>query len=303
MQANADLRAHLINVHTYVVTPFHDDLSLNSDALQSNLEFLIDQGVKVLAMGGGTGEFEALTPDEHVTITRLALERAKDQAFVVATVPGNIGIAKELLGEYQSLGVQCVLGMPPLIRGNIPANISGVYEYYRALCAATTLPIMPYNTQGWTVDVYEELAKVDGIICVKDPCLNSHEMFKAIKQLGDRFIWIGNKKHDPGVAHLRYQMGMEAFTSGQSNFWPQPELELHEAAQQQDWPRMVELQSRCAALEGLRILSDDAAMVKAAMDWVGLYGGPVRPPRWNIADESREVLHQTLVELGVPRCG
>jgi dihydrodipicolinate synthase/N-acetylneuraminate lyase len=125
-------------------------------------------------------------------------------------------------------------------------------------------------------------------------------MFQAIERLGDRYLWIGNKRFDPGVTHLRYQMGMETFTSGQCNFWPEPELELHAAGLRQDWPRMIELQRRCAPLERLRLLNDDAAMVKAAMDLVGLIGGPVRPPRRDVPPESREQLAETLTELGVP---
>ena len=54
-------------------------------------------------------------------------------------------------------------------------------------------------------------------------------------------------------------------------------------------------------IERLRMLSDDAAMVKAAMDFVALYGGPVRPPPRNFTSEGREQLSATLDDLNVPR--
>lgn len=302
MTTSTELADQLKNVHTYVVTPFQQDnlLKIDTDALTNNLRFVVDSGVRVVALGGGTGECEALTPDEHILVTRTALDTVGGEALVVATVPGNIGIATGLLADYERLGVEVVLGMPPLIRGKVPADLSGVAEYFRVLCGSTSLPVMPYNTQAWPVEVFCQLAEIDGIIGVKDPCHNPHELFKAIQQLGDRFIWIGNKRHDPGVLHLRYQMGIEAFTSGQTNFWPGPELELHAAALQQDWTRMIELQRICAPLEQLRLQNDDAAMVKAAMDVVGLYGGPVRPPRRDIPAASRDRLKQTLTKLGVP---
>ena len=299
---SADLRIRLKNVHTYVATPFRKDdlLSIDIDAMVRNLRFLVESGVRVVAIGGGTGEFEALTPDEHVELTRTALRAVDNRALVIATVPGNISIAHGLLGQYEELGVEVVLGMPPLIRGKIPADLAGVVEYFQLLCDCTALPVMPYNTQEWSAEMFCRLAEIDGIIGVKDPCHNPHELFKAIQQLGDRFVWIGNKRHDPGVLHLRYQMGIEAFTSGQSNFWPSPELELHEAALAQDWDHMIELQKLCAPLERLRMQSDDAAMVKASMDFVGLHGGPVRPPRRNITAENREQLAATLKALNVP---
>jgi dihydrodipicolinate synthase/N-acetylneuraminate lyase len=124
-------------------------------------------------------------------------------------------------------------------------------------------------------------------------------LFRAIRELGDRFVWIGNKRHDPGVLHFRYQMGIDGFTSGMSNFLPEPELELHEAALARDWDRMVELQERVAPLERLRMASDDAASVKAGMDLVGLSGGRVRPPRLDLSDTEREALRSVLDGLGV----
>ena len=299
------LRDQLKNVHTYVVTPFcqQDPLQVDWEALRGNLRFLIDAGVRVVAVCGGTGEFEALSPAEFLEVTRVAQETVGNDALVVATVPGNLAVASELLGAYEQLGIQAVLGMPPLIRGQIPRDMDGVISYFRLLCAATPLAVMPYNTQGWPAEMFCRFAEIDGIIAVKDPCFHPHELFKAIQLLGTRFVWIGNKQHDPGVVQLRYQMGVEAFTSGQSNFWPAPELELHAAATRQDWQRCVELQQQCAPLERLRMQSDDAAMVKACMDLVGLYGGPVRPPRCEIDPAARETLRATLGTLEVPRAG
>ena len=300
MPFSEELKSRLRNVHTYVVTPFskQDLFKVDLAALRGNLKFLVSSGVRVVALGGGTGEFEAITPAEYLSITRAALETVGDDALVIATVPGNLGVAADLLSEYERMGVQIVLGMPPLIRGRIPTDLSGIADFYRLLCQQTSLPVMPYNTQAWPVGVFCELAEVQGIIGIKDPCLNPHELFKAIQQLGDRFVWVGNKRHDPGVLHLRFQMGIEAFTSGQTNFWPQPELELFQLALRQDWNRMVEVQRLCAPLERLRLQNDDAAMVKAAMDLVGLAGGPVRPPRRDVSDQGREQLARTLAEVG-----
>lgn len=296
------LKTRIRNVHTYVVTPFKDDASMTVDmeALVTNLQFLVTRGVQVAAMGGGTGECEALTPDEHVQITQAALETVGDPCLVVATVPGNMGIALHLLDEYERMGIEVVLAMPPLVRGKVPSDTSGLIDYFQTLCSHTSLPLMPYNTQEWTVELFCELAAIEGIIGIKDPCLNPYPLFQAIQQLGDQLLWIGNKRHDPGVLHLRFQMGIEAFTSGQTNFWPEPELQLFELAKVQDWDSMITLQKQCAPLEQLRLLNDDAAMVKAAMDLVGLKGGRVRAPRSDLNSQSRTELAKTLRELKVP---
>ena len=132
---------------------------------------------------------------------------------------------------------------------------------------------MPYNTQGWSAELFEWLAAVPQIAAIKDPCIEPHNLFRAIKRLGDRFVWIGNKRHDPGVLHFRFQAGIEGFTAGFVNFAPQLELALFAAAQRQDWPQMIELQEQLAPLERLRSRFDDAGMLKTTMELMGLAGG------------------------------
>mgnify|MGYP001160062101 FL=1 len=301
MPHDAELRNRLKNVHTYAATPFTDDLlHLDLAGFERNLEFQVEHGMQVIAVGGGTGEIETLTVDELETLVGTALRTVAGRALVIACLPANLGEAVELLGRYQRLGVEICLGMPPLIRSKIPTDLSGTWNYFNELGSSTNLPLMPYNTQGWPAEFVVELAEIDVIIGVKDPCQVPHEFFRAIRMLGDRFVWIGNKKHDPGVAQLRYQMGMEGFTSGQGNFWPEPELAIHAAGVKGDWDTIIEIQQRVAVLEQLRLAHDDAAMVKAGMDLVGLAGGKVRPPRVDAPPEAREAFREALVSAECP---
>ncbi|MFO1539942.1 MAG: dihydrodipicolinate synthase family protein, partial [Chloroflexota bacterium] len=271
-------------VHTYAVTPFRDDdlLAVDHDALAANLAFLVESGVRVIAVGGGTGEVDALSPDELVAVARTATATVAGRALVIATVPGNLAEAAVLLPAYAALDVDVVLALPPHVRWKPPADPEGTVAYYRLLAERTSLPLMPYNTQGWDAGMFVRLAEIDAIVGVKDPCIDDLPMFRAIQLLGERFVWIGNKRHDPGVAHLRYQMGMEGFTSGMTNFLPALELRLHAAAVAGDMDRCVRLQGQAAELERARNASDDAAMIKACMDVVGLRGGRVRPPRRDV---------------------
>ena len=74
------LKTRLANVHTYAVTPFKTDNVLEVDlkAFEANLEFLIEHGVQVIAVGGGTGEIEALGIDELEALAKTALQTAGD---------------------------------------------------------------------------------------------------------------------------------------------------------------------------------------------------------------------------------
>ncbi len=299
------LKQQLRNVHAYAITPFRrDDLTqLDSEGFTRNLNFLIERGVRVLSIGGGTGEINALSADELATLCKVALETAAGRALVIPTLPGNSKTALELLPQYEAMGAQVALGMAPYIRNEVPDDLQGVYNHYRLLADHTALPLMPYNTQGWPPEFFARLAEIDRIIGIKDPCLAPHNLFAAIQLLGNRFVWIGNKRHNPGVLHLRFQMGIEGFTAGIINFAPEYELELFRLAGRNDWDAMVAIQARLAPLENLRTEYGDAALLKTGLDLVGLAGGPVRPPRVDAPALARQALAQQLTALGVTLAG
>ncbi|MBT3345084.1 MAG: dihydrodipicolinate synthase family protein [Gemmatimonadetes bacterium] len=291
-----DLRQRLKTVHAYAVTPFltQDLLCVDEPGLAANLQFLVDAGVQVINVGGGTGEIDALTTSELVRIAEIAFDTVGDGALITPTLPGNTGAAVELAYRYRDLGARACLAMAPYQRHGIPDDPRGIADHLRVIGEAVPeLGLLPYNTQGWSVDVFQMLAEVEAVIGVKDPCFNDLPLFQAIQRLGDRFVWIGNKRHDPGVLHLRYQAGIEGFTAGFINFVPHAELELERQARAGDWEGMVEGQRRLAPLERLRNQFGDAT-IKAGMDLVGLAGGRVRPPRVDMSDEGREALADEL---------
>jgi dihydrodipicolinate synthase/N-acetylneuraminate lyase len=294
-----ELKDQIRNVHAYAVTPFSDDLlSLDLDGYTRNIEFMLDRGVKVVVVGGGTGEVNSLTVDELETMARHALKVVGDRGLVIPALPDNLGAAAELAPRYEKLGVRIALGMAPFIRNLIPDDLEGVFNYYQVLGGLSDMALMPYNTQGWTGEFFARLAENDKIIGVKDPCQHPHNLFRAIQLVGDRFVWIGNKRHDPGVLHLRFQMGIEAFTAGFTNFAPEFELKLFEAAQRKDWDRMVEIQAQIGPLEQLRNRHAEG-IIKSALDLVGLKGGKVRPPRMDASAAGVAELREELRRLGV----
>lgn len=294
----ATLLDALREVHVYVTTPFTDDLlKVDLDALQNNLNGLVDRGVRICAVGGGTGEADALSHDEQFEIAKAALDSVGKRALVVATLPGNLGEAIPLANRYQELGIPVALALPPLVRGRAVLDAPGIVEYFKVLTANTELPIMPYNNQAWALDFYLGLAELPRIVSIKDAMLDPYQIFRAISRLGDRFVWIGNKSFDPPITHLRYQAGMECFTSGMANFYPEPELALHEACKKGDYVEAIRLQKICAGFAQLRSAADDASAVKAAMDIVGFKGGKVRPPRLNVDESTRQEIARLLKDF------
>ena len=103
-----DLKNQLKNTHAFVVTPFEkgDRGRLDANALERNAGFLIEHGVKVLSIGGGTGEVNALSNSELVTLTRTAFDMARSGPLVIPTLPENLGAALELAPAYERMGAR-----------------------------------------------------------------------------------------------------------------------------------------------------------------------------------------------------
>ncbi len=296
MGIDADTRDRLKTVHAYAVTPFQSEniLAIDEKGFAANLTFLVDAGVRVINVGGGTGEIDALTNTELGRVAEIAFDTVGDRALVTPTLPGNSGSAVEMALHYKRMGAEVCLAMAPYQRHGVPDDPRGIADHMRLIGERVPeLGLLPYNTQGWSVEIFEQLAEVEAVVGVKDPCFNDLPLFQAIQRLGDRFVWIGNKRHDPGVLHLRYQAGIEGFTAGFINFLPEAELALEAQARAGDWDSMIAGQRRLAPLERLRNRYGDAT-IKAGMDLVGLTGGRVRPPRVDMSDEGTEALRQEL---------
>lgn len=293
------LRRRMMHVHAYAVTPFAPDdvMRLNLKGLQKNLTFLVENGVRVIVVCGGTGEVETLDDEELLAVAKEALEVAGDRALVIPTVPDNLKRSIPLLKSYAKAGVEVVLGMPPYIRHRVPEDLEGVFRYYKALGDATDLALLPYNTQGWPAAFFARLAEIDRVIGVKDPCHHPKNLFEAIPLVGDRLVWIGNKRHQEEALRQRFEAGIQGFTAGLINFVPKYELAMMEAGLRKDWERLGTLQRTVAPLENLRDRYGDSAMLKAGLELTGLAGGPVRPPRVDMPEEGRRALRAELERL------
>ncbi len=155
-----------------MVTPFHDDESLNVDALRQLVRFLINGGVHGLFPTGSQGEFYALTPGERQRIWDVVVEETAGQIPVYAGTGGVTTrevIALNHLAER--VGVDAVSVITPYF---INPTQGELYDHYTRIADATTVPVILYSNPGRTgglslsVDLVARLAEHPNIIGIKD---------------------------------------------------------------------------------------------------------------------------------------
>lgn len=289
----------LADVSVVTVTPFSPDLrGVDHGGLEQNLERLIRGGVQVLVAGGNTGEFAALSQDEAVEITRTHARVARGRARVIAGVGYRLEQAVELGRASIEAGADGLMVHHPI---HPYASEAGLISYYAAIADALPgVPLILYvRGPQLTADGVRRLAAVESIVGVKmgqpDP-----ERFAAFVGAAPGLAWVCGVAEAWAVPFWR--AGAVGFTSGLANLAPERSLEVLAALKAGDLAQADALVDRLRPIEALRARRGDAnnvAVIKAAMDLVGLAGGGLRPPLSGLEPSDHTDLIRILEELGL----
>lgn len=155
---------------TAMVTPFDDEGRVDLDGAAALAAWLVDHGNDALVITGTTGEASVLTDDEQVDVWR-AVRAAVDVPLVAGSGTNDTRHAAELTGRAAGAGLDGVLLVTPYY--NRPGQ-SGIEAHFRAVAAATDLPVILYDIPVRTGRkiAHEVLVRlvteVDNIVGVKD---------------------------------------------------------------------------------------------------------------------------------------
>jgi 5-dehydro-4-deoxyglucarate dehydratase len=285
MTTQKDVRSFVAGLHGvfgFPVTPFRKDLSLDLDALERNVDEMAAYPFCALVAAGGTGELYSLSPEEVEQVVAVSVKAAKGRMPVVAGTGFNAVLGAEIARRAQKAGADCILALPPYY---VSAPEAGLFAYYAAIGAATDLPLMVYS-RDWAVftpDMVARLAdRVPTLAAWKDGQGDVRKYLRIMEQNGDRLAWFGGLGDDcvPGY----FAVGVQAYTSSISNIAPKLSLALADAGAKRDFVRLGELMKRYVnPLYALRERAKgyEVAVMKEAMEMLGMPAGPVRPPLMN----------------------
>jgi 4-hydroxy-tetrahydrodipicolinate synthase len=157
-------------VLTATVTPFDADGRVDYDRYRELCAFLADNGSDGVVVNGTTGEASTLSEDERAGLIRAAVEAIGDRASVVAgTGTNSTAHSIELTEQAAEAGAHAVLVVTPYY--NKPPQ-RGIVEHFKAIAAATDLPVVVYNIPGRCViniepETMSELSRIENVKAVK----------------------------------------------------------------------------------------------------------------------------------------
>ena len=283
-----------------IVTPMHEDGSVDYPALRKLIDWHIAEGTDCIGVVGTTGESPTVDVEEHEEIIRVAVEQAAGRVPIMAGCGANsTAEAIELARYAQQVGADCQLQVVPYY--NKPTQ-EGQYRHFRSIAEAVgDLPMVLYNVPGRTVadmqhDTVLRLAQVPGIVGIKEATGNLERAQWLIRDVSPGFaIYSGD---DPTAVALML-CGGQGNISVTANVAPRLMHELCVAAIAGDRRKAMEIQFRLMPLHKHLFVEANPIPVKWAMARMGLCGPTLRLPMTELATEHRAVVEQALKSAGL----
>ena len=271
----------LKNTITAMITPFHEDFSIDEEKYREFIRFQIDNGCQPLTMGT-TGESATLSHEEHHYAIDITVDEAKKSGkdpFVLAGTGSNSTQEAISLSQYaEKAGADGCLIVVPYY--NKPVQHS-LIDHYSAIADSVSLPIIIYNVPSRTVrnidpETIATLAnKKDNIVGVKCASGNIDQITKIIKMTPDDFIVLSG---DDGMTFHLMALGGVGVISVASNIVPAKILEFTKTMNGGDWDKARKIQLELYDLFKVLFIETNPGPVKYAAEIMGIMNKRMRLP-------------------------
>ena len=176
-------------VLTAMVTPFDKNGELNLDGVRRLAKLMLENGNYGLVVGGTTGEASTLTDDEKLALFAATVE-AVTIPVIAGTVTNDTKHSIHLTKEASKLGIAGILAVGPYY--NRPSQ-AGILAHMKAVCAATTLPVVVYDIpvrtgrKISTASLAKLANEVKNVAALKDASGNPAETAMLMQQVPKSF--------------------------------------------------------------------------------------------------------------------
>ena len=288
----------LIGMGAALVTPFKSDLTIDHDALSKIVSFNIDNGTDYLVISGTTGESVTITKEEKRAIVETIVKTNAGRLPLVIGIGGNntAAVIEELKTTDLSPFV-AVLSVAPYY--SKPTQ-EGLYQHFKAVAEASTIPVILYNVPGRTANNMEpdtslRLARdIDNIVAIKEAG-NSPEQYKALIQ---------NKPKDFMVISGDDDLVCDVVLSGGSGVisvigqaLPALFSNMIHKGISGDEQAAKALEKSAMPLIGLIFEENNPAGIKAVLEQLGLCNDTVRLPLVTATEALKLKIKNALAEL------
>jgi len=282
-----------------LVTPMHDDGSLDYEGLARLVEFHIESGTDAIVSVGTTGESPTLNEKDHCEVVRNTVDLVRGRIPVIAGTGSNsTREAIDLTRSAMASGADAALLVTPYY--NKPTQ-EGLYRHYKAIADEVALPQILYNVPGRTAcdllpETVKRLSLISNIVGIKEATGDLQRAQEIRALCGDSMDIYGGDDATCRELMLRGGKGVISVTS---NVAPKAMHKMCAAAIAGERANAETLDAPLAGLHEKLFLEANPIPVKWALAEMGLIGHGIRLPLTVLSDEHHEPLRQAMRQAGV----
>ena len=283
-----------------IVTPMHQDGTVNYDKLGELIEFQIANHTDSIIITGTTGEASTLSEEEHVECIRFAVEKVAKRIPVIAGTGSNCTeTAIYLTKEAGKAGADGALVVTPYYN---KATQKGLVQHFGMIAKNTSLPMILYSVQSRTgvnilpQTVAELRSTYENVVAVKEASGNISQVADIMQMTqGDIDVYSGNDDQIVPILSL----GGKGVISVLSNVCPQETHDIVARFLDGDVAGSRELQLRALPLIHALFCEVNPIPVKTAMNLMGMEVGPLRLPMTPMEEANKARLIQAMKDFGI----
>jgi 4-hydroxy-tetrahydrodipicolinate synthase len=283
-----------------IVTPMHEDGSLDLPHLRSLIDFHVAEGTDGIVIVGTSGESPTVDYGEHCELIQVAVQQSAGRIPIIAGTGANSTSEAIALTTYaKKAGAFASLSVVPYY--NKPTQ-EGLYRHFRAIAEAVDIPVILYNVPGRTVadmsnDTVLRLAEIPNIVGIKDATGNMERASDLIQRAPAEFALYSG---DDASTVPFILLGGHGCISVTANVVPRLMHEMCSAALAGDVQSARRLHFQLLGLHRNLFLEANPIPVKWAVAQMGLMEGGIRLPLTPLSENCHERLRAAMREAGIP---
>ena len=282
-----------------IVTPMHEDGSVDLDSLAGLIEHHIEAGTDGIISVGTTGESATLSHDEHQVVIEKTIKCVNGRIPVIAGTGSNsTAEALELTKAAHELGADACLLVVPYY--NKPPQ-EGLYQHFKLIAESVPIPQILYNVPGRTsVDLHNStairLSHIDNIIGIKDATADIERGRKLMEQSADDFVSYSGQ--DTAAMELMLAGG-KGTISVTANVAPKLMHEMCTAAVAGNTDLAIELNDKLMPLHEAMFIESNPIPAKWGVSQQGFIQNNLRLPLVPLSDEAHDHVRAAMITTGV----
>ncbi len=284
-----------------IVTPFHEDGSVNYEAFVAIIEDQIAGGTDAIIVCGTTGEASTLSHEEHLDVIRYCVKQVNGRIPVIAGTGSNCTqTAVYLSQEAEKAGVDGILVVTPYYN---KCTQNGLYEHFKIVAESVKVPMILYNIPGRTGGVLIQpqtvvrlCKEVPNIVGVKDATGDLSEV-ATLMALADGAVDVYSGNDDQIVPIL--SLGGKGVISVLSNVAPRQTHDICQRFFDGDVAGSRKIQLDAIDLIHALFCEVNPIPVKKGLNLQGKQAGPMRRPLTDMEDANAARLEKAMKEFGI----